>query len=99
MACSTVRPFRNQDRNPDTAGTPTSCHRLASPRCSRNVHHCANAVAYPRTVFGDHRYLWASNQSSTGNTVRYSPSITVQVRDPPTGETARLNAIAAVPSR
>ena len=41
-ACSTVRPLRSQDRNPATAGTPTSCHRSASPRCSRNVHHCAS---------------------------------------------------------
>ena len=34
-ACSTVRPLRSHDRNPDTAGTPTSVHRSVSPRCSR----------------------------------------------------------------
>ena len=45
MACSTARPLRSQHRNAATAGTPTSCHRSDSPRCSKNVHHCANAVA------------------------------------------------------
>lgn len=92
IACSTVRPLRSHDKNPATAGTPTSVHRPVSSRASRNVHHCASDVAYPRTVFGDHRYRCASNHCSTTPTVRYSPSTTVQVRGPPEGRAAKACA-------
>src|SRR6266536_1223311 len=57
---------RHRCRIPSEAGNPV----LVEVSGVLSRHHCASAVAYPRTVFGDHKCRCASSHSSTGLTVR-----------------------------
>ncbi len=57
---------RHRCRIPSQGGNPV----LVEVSAVLSRHHCASAVAYPRTVFGDHKCPGASSHSSTGLTVR-----------------------------
>ena len=57
---------RHRCRIPSEGGNPV----LVEVSGVLSRHHCASAVAYPRTVFGGHKRRCASSHSPTGLTVR-----------------------------